>query len=173
MNNKAFSLIELIVVIAILSVLAGVSAIGIGLVSGKPAESCANKLVSAIQSNRITAMGKMDARLEIYEDGNGIWIREVITEVGEPDKVTTVRIGDKGVRLEFQITGDAADFWRPIGDAGHPLILHFNRSSGAFQDLSLMGASYEGKYCVAIRSSKARTVKRISLTYLTGKIALE
>lgn len=173
MNNKAFSLIELIVVIAIMAVLAGVSALGIGLVTGKPAESCANKLVTAVQSNRMTAMGKLDAHIEIYENATGIWVKEVVAEVGEPDRVTTTRIGDRGVKVEYRITGDAEGSWRPLGDESNPLILRFDRSSGAFHDLSLMGTSYEGKYCLAIRCSKAHTVMNIKLTYLTGKIALE
>lgn len=167
-DNRGLSLVELIIVIAIIAVLGGTIVYGVGMISGKPAEVCANKLASALQNDRVTAMGKMDARLELYTKDGGIWIKEA-----DGSKTTAVQIGDAGVELQYRITGDAEDVYRNLGDEAHPLILSFDRSTGAFHDLSEMDASLAGKYCLEIKCSKAHKIKRLMLSWLTGKISVQ
>ncbi len=171
-NNLGMSLVEIIIVIAILAVIAGSIGLGIGLITGKPAEKCAKKLNAIMQNNRMTTMGKLSARLEIYIDAEGyICVNEYVETAGEGEKVTTTRIGEKGVLLRYKISGEP-DF-RDLNAAMPPLIISFNRSSGAFHDLSAMGPTYAGKYCIEIEISKGDTVKLLKLSYLTGKIAME
>lgn len=170
-NNLGMSLVEIIIVIAILAVIAGTVGLGIGLMTGKPAEKCARKLNAMMQNNRMTTMGKLSARLEIYIDAEGyICVNEFVETAGEGEKVTTTRIGDKGVVLRYKISGEPD--YREL-NTGIPLIISFNRSSGAFHDLSAMGSSYVDKYCIEIEVSKGNTVKLLKLSYLTGKITLE
>ena len=57
-NNLGFSLVELIIVVAIMSLFVGVTGYGLSLSSGKPAEECARKLAACIQHGRTTTMGK-------------------------------------------------------------------------------------------------------------------
>lgn len=174
-DNRGMSLVELIIVMAILAVLSGAMILGISLISGKPAEVCANKLVSALASDRMTAMGSMSARLAIYKDAEGrIWVKETVTELdGSAREAVPVQVGDAGVTVQYRITGDPEGFGRDLGDESAPLIISYDRSTGAFNDLSAMGTGYEGKYCVEIKCSKAHKVKRLQLSYLTGKVSMQ
>lgn len=58
MNNKGFSLIELIVIIAIMGVLVGGASLGIGLVFSKDAMKCATRLNDSIYDARANSMYK-------------------------------------------------------------------------------------------------------------------
>ena len=91
-NNLGMSLVEIIIVIAILAVAAGTLGLGIGMITGKPAEKCAKKLNAIMNNNRMTTMGKLSARLEIYIDAEGyICVDEIVDTAGEGEKVTTDR----------------------------------------------------------------------------------
>ena len=97
-NNRGMSLVEVIIVVAILSIVAGGITMGIGFITGKPADECANKLRAALQSNRTTTMGKLSAKLEICVEDDGIYIKETIGTAGESSaKVNRTRIGDAGI----------------------------------------------------------------------------
>lgn len=182
-DNRGMSLVELIIVMAILAVLSGVMILGISLISGKPAEVCANKLVSALASDRMTAMGSMSARLAIYKDAEGrIWVKETVTELdGSERDAVPVQVGDAGVTVRYRITGDpdigsSGNSGRDLGDSSAPLVISFDRSTGAFNDLAYgdhMGTGLEGKYCVEIICHKAGTTKVIKLSYLTGKVSMQ
>lgn len=164
-------MVEMIIVVAIIAVVAGTVFLGIGFVTGKPAEKCANKLLSLMQRNRITTMGKLEARLELYIKDDCLWVAEVIKTDGEGDKRTVTQIGEAGVEVTYRISGESS--YRTLGDESSPLIISYDRSSGAFKDLSLMGSSWAGRYCEEIKIEKANKVKTLKLVTRTGKITIE
>lgn len=57
-NNHGYTLVELIVVIAIMSILVGGSSIGLSLLFSKDASSCATRLNDAIYTTRMNSMSK-------------------------------------------------------------------------------------------------------------------
>ena len=69
-NNGGFSLVELIVVIAISVVLIGAATISIRSVMGVEVKQCARNIESIINKTRVTTMGKDSAVLEIYKDAS-------------------------------------------------------------------------------------------------------
>lgn len=167
-DNRGFSLVELIIVMAIMALLAGGTLIGIGMVSGKPAEECASKIHSSLQGNRITAMGKYSSSISFYVNTDGsIYMMETINGADS----APVKIGDSGVKVQYRVTGDGAEEWHDLGSSSDPLIISYNRSTGAFNDLEAMGL--DDKYCLEIKCSKANKVKVITLYHLTGKTSLE
>ncbi len=166
-DNRGFSLVELIIVLAIMGALAGATFIGIGMISGKPAEECASKIFSTIQANRTTAMGKFSASVSFYVGANGIYVVEEVNGVDG----TPVKIGEAGVKVQYRVTGDGAESWRNLGDSTAPLVISYNRSTGAFHDLEAMGM--DDKYCIEIKCSKANRTKTIALYHLTGKVSME
>lgn len=171
-DNRGLSMIEVIVVLAIMSVMAGAFTIGISMALRKPADECASKLQSSLQSNRILAMGKIDTKLEIYMDAEGyIYLREITetaTSTGSDVKTTETLIGEKGITFEYELSdGNTAS----LLPGGSPLILSFDRSSGAFKDLTEMG--FPNRYCKTITISKSGLVKVLTMSYLTGKVTLE
>lgn len=167
-DHRGLSLIEIIVVIAIMAILAGSVGIGVGMVLRRPVDECASKLQSSLQSNRITAMGKISTKLEIYMDDGYIYIRETI-ESADGIRSTESRIGDRGILLEYKLSGSTTMI--PLPEDGSPLILSFDRSSGAFKDLRDMGLP--NVYCEKIVISKGDRVKELTLARLTGKVTLK
>lgn len=171
-DNRGLSMVEMIIVVAILVTVTGTVFLGIGFVTGKPAEKCANKLLSLMQRNRITTMGKLEARLEIYIKDDCLCVKEVVQTDGEAGpKVTENKIGEAGVVVTYRLVGEST--YRTLGDESSPLIISYDRSSGAFRDLSLMGSSWAGRYCEEIKIEKANKVKILKLVTRTGKITME
>lgn len=160
-DNRGMSLLELVVVIAIMAVLVGTIGIGIKLISGKPADECANKLKAVLQNNRVTTMGKLDARLNVYADAGGVYVTEIID-----GNSTTSRIGDAGVVIEYRVTGDPEGSYTTLGST--PLEISFSRASGAFNPLP--GTS---TYVLEIRVIKADVIRTLQLSTHTGKITLK
>ena len=70
MNNKGFSLIELIVIIAIMGVLVGGASLGISLVFSKDAMKCATRLNDSIYDARANSMYKA-GKFELSIDNTG------------------------------------------------------------------------------------------------------
>lgn len=167
-NNRGMSLVEVIIVVAILSIVAGGITIGVGFITGKPADECANKLRAALQSNRTTTMGKLSAELLIYGNTDGVWVVEVIDGTAK----TPVKIGSSGVGIKIETSDgmvSSLNTETPTSESlpNTPLRISFNRSSGAFNPLP------GGGYCTEIVISKGNTVKTLKLYYLTGKIELQ
>lgn len=67
-DNRGVSLVELIIVIAIMSIIIGMTGYGLSLVSNKPVDECAKKIEMALNRNRTNAMGKKEAYIEFYLD---------------------------------------------------------------------------------------------------------
>ncbi len=159
-DNRGLSMVEMIIVVAILSIVAGGLFLGIGMITSKPAEKCANKLVSLMQRNRITTMGKLEAWLEIYYkvDPSGkkyVYVKEVIrTESGAAYEEKETQIGEAGVELRYSIDGAT---YAELGTS--PLKISYDRSSGAFKD-----------YCKYIKIEKGNKTIKLELVQRTGKI---
>lgn len=57
-DNKGFSLVELIVVVAIMAILATIMAVNIGRLSGYRAKECRGKVISSLENGRTMALSK-------------------------------------------------------------------------------------------------------------------
>lgn len=168
MDNKGLSLVELLIVIAIMSVLTGVMAIGVTLALSKPADECAEKMVSTLNNARITTMGKQEITMRFYADSDGIKMQEVIKAKAADGSLTTIsdktsKIGQAGVLVEYRLNGES-DYPHTLDSTG--ITLSFKRSTGGFNTVN--GTNY----CEAIRVSKGTREKFITLAYLTGKVTI-
>lgn len=172
-NNKGFSLIELVVVIAIVAVLAGGSVLGIGSLAGWRVTNCASDIDSAMKNTRVNAMSKSSAYMQIRCDSDGKYF---LMESGKQED--SIAKGNVSIRYETD-KGDVVD----ITD-GSSLILSYNRSSGAFMPiitnvagdgtytfLTDSGGAYV--YCRKIIVTNGRKTKTITLVKDTGKHTLE
>lgn len=165
-NDKGFSLVELIVVIAIMVILTGLISMGIGMAVSKPADECAAKIKSSLQSLRITTMGKYDAHVEIYKKNDQIYVKEIrVEDQSGNETIKESLVSGKGVQLFYE-KGNSNTYIELTEDAG-PLKIYYNRASGAFSNTAT------GYYCTHIKVTKGTREALLTLYPLTGKIVTE
>lgn len=153
-DNKGFSLVEMIIIIAIIAVLGGVVAYGLSLVSGKPVTQCARQMQILFEQNRTVAMGKENnTYVVIYKTPSGVMAQEFINGSlsGEPTK-----IGESTVDVTCGGTS--------IGDSVSAGVkVEFDRSTGALKGNAK-------KEFVISRGSR---VSKLIIEPLTGKVRIE
>lgn len=160
-NNKGFSIVEIIIVVSILAVLTGVASMSISVLTTRPVDDCTQRLKTVLEGNRITTMGKLSSYLEIYKDGEGyIYIREYID--GEAKEK---RIGENSVNVQFFVQGDQ---WYDLPDEANKLVIKFNRSSGSLKPQA--GGTYDGKYIEKFAISRGERRMEVAIDRLTGRV---
>lgn len=179
-NNKGYSLVEIIIVIAIMSILTGGVFFSINMVFGANAKTCANDIKSAISQCKVNAMGKSDASLEIYRSDKDqcIYARQWIKESygwqpKEPEKISNAKVY---VTYAY-IT--AKDNYIELDDTKH-IFIGFDRSSGAFKEAAMLKESggtviiegYDPVY-YGFFVGGGRRKYDIKLEELTGKVSIE
>ncbi len=163
MNNKdkGFSLVEVLIVVAILVVLAGTAAIGVNIVSGRAAGQCASQLKSSILSNRTNALGRTSAELMVSKDANGVFIVESING----SSLATKYVGKKDVSISCSIDGGAS--YNDLN--GSSVSFTFDRSSGGLASVNGAPAVADIKFKIAKNSSSYI----VTVHHLTGKTDIE
>lgn len=135
-NNRGFTLIELIVVLAISAVCMGIMMASISAASSSEAKKCANELNTAVSKCRINAMSRSGTvYLKIYRDGNGNVMADYI-ESGTT--VSSDTVGGSRCGVTFA-TADQPDAEHDL--SGTALYLSFERDTGALRTLQPDGAN--------------------------------
>ena len=156
-DNRGYSLIELIVVIAIMALIISTVFYSVIMVFSATAKSTANDIQRAIGDCKVTTMGRSSAYMELYRDTDqNVYTRMNVKDssgtyvASEPEKVGTSRVyvayTPKG-GVETELT------------AGDKIEISFDRANGGFT-----GDIYE-KLHVQGGSKNYEIV----LTELTGK----
>lgn len=171
-DNLGFSLVELIIVVAIMSLFLGVAGYGLSLSSGKPAEECARKLAACIQHGRTTTMGKYRNVITISKESGSerTVVREDVTIKIEDDgtvqtSARSATVGSKGVKVEYS-TDEGGSFAELT--AGSSIELRFDSGSGALKKTASGGTGYYTTF----RISKANTVRYVNIETLTGRVTV-
>lgn len=175
-NDLGFSLVELIIVVAIMSLFLGMTGYGLSLSSGKPAEECARKLAACIQHGRTTTMGKYRNIITISkESASGqIVVREKVTINIEDDgagnltEQTSERsstVGSKGVKIEYSTDGGSS--YTELAE-GNSITLRFDSGSGALKKTALGDTAYYTTFKI----SKANKEKYVMIEALTGRVTV-
>ncbi len=139
-NQKGFTLLELVVVVTILGILLGVTVPSIASVSHGKARRATAFIMDALAECRImTVSGKKDPSLQLFQDREGsVWLAIYV----DGTAVKTLELG-KHIALRYRQSGDSS----PIAVSevsDKKLILRFHRDTGAFSPLD------SGKYCELI-----------------------
>lgn len=167
-KNAGMSLIELVVVVAIVAIMAGVGMYGLGQISGYRARECSKKISSSLTSNKVTTLGKAkqngDIIWQLYQDSSNsaFYVKVTYNATGgsaysETTKVSKGRVAVKYVNNGTDVTVDST----------HPLSLCFNRSTGA-----LCEASSPNVTCniTQINVSNGTKSYNIDIVPATGKV---
>lgn len=115
-NNAGLSLVELIVTVAIASILVGTVSIGVSLAFSRDASRCANSLNDALYSVRMNSMSKPEKyTLEIKNIGTGSSTKFVAVVLVNGTATETIYLeGDSGANkiddivAEFKVDGSVA-----------------------------------------------------------------
>ena len=166
-DNRGMSLIEVVIVVAIIAVVGAVMTVGLSSFLSKPAEECASKLSTALKAARVSTMGKQSVVLKLYQKDGYIYLREEITTVGCATESKDIIIGEKGVEVTYATSDGTSNI--ALGDAAAPLVFQFNRPTGGLKPLPVSPS----KYCEEVVVKKGARVMKVKIAYLTGKISLE
>lgn len=166
-NNKGLSLVEVIIVVAIMSVLAGITTIGLSSVISRPAEECGKKIVSTLRDAKVTTMGKRSCYVELSQATAGapVYMTEYINGTAQ----IPVKVGEKNITVS--ITTEASTFDL---SAVQTIKIAYKRETGGFDKTTYtQGGSPKSEYLRTIVISKGNKTYTINLAYLTGKITIE
>ncbi len=163
LDNQGFSLIELMIVVAIIIVVTGAFAIGYSLISTKAVDQCAKKMQISIEGTRNTTMGKLSASVSFYTSGGKIMVDKEIN--GEHN---ISEIGGKDVVVKYVLTDGVSADPATLLTSTH-LTMSFNRASGSL--LPYSGSKYVGEFIVS--NKKGSKTLHIKIDKLTGRVTVE
>lgn len=167
-NNKGYSLVELIIVIAIIAVLGLGATWSIALIFGANAKTCANDIVGAISECKIMTMtkGKGNVRLLIYRDGEGGTIySELQTRENNTASWKTENDGREKVGASRCAVGTSEGTEDIPTSRDTAWEFYFDRSTGKLMDtttvseIHVLGGSKH--YCIKIEKLTGKTTKEL------------
>lgn len=168
-DNRGMTLVEIIIVLALMTVIAGLTGYGLSLISNKPVQECTKKIEIALNRNRTNSMGKKEAWLEFYIKDDRVTVLEhtLSGRAGATPLDTETTIGDRDVNLRLTYSDGSV----VLLDGTHRRIA-FARDSGA-----LVGDE-SGRVCTKIEIfkgtySSSGYKQTINLIPLTGKVTVE
>lgn len=174
MNNKGFSLVELIVIMSVMAILIGIGVRNFGVLDSYNSRQCKTKLVSALQNNKMDALSKSATNTESsdanstadtyllieYDSGSkSIYATSVVKGVnGTKEKLT------KGTKTKITFKCGATSITIPDDQTSYRI--GFCRSNGAI-------LATGGSTCSEIDVTVGYKVRQIYLETKTGKILSE
>lgn len=163
-NNLGVSLIEMIVVVAIMSVLIGTVSLGLGMASTRSATECAEKMGISLNRARTAVMGKQRGYLAFYGDSEGnIYVVERYDEDyapltdGDMNSHVGTKIGKKGIT----VTSGGVTL---TSSPNTPVYFEFSRSDGSLKTTSIANSP--------IKVSKGSRRYTVEVQPLTGKVTV-
>lgn len=173
-NNRGFSLVELIVVVAIMAVMGSFIFFSFGLLTGQDARECANNISTVLDKEKNYALTKsteVDCYVEIIWESDGYYAVYYAPDKavsGTAVEVERQEIGKSSVLVSCYDNAGGSPSLVGSMASGSKLKIVYDRVSGAFKKVSLNGT----KGIDMIRISKGRTYE-IELFSATGKHTLD
>lgn len=161
-NNKGYSMVELIIVMAIIAAIMSGVFFSIILIFSANAKSTANDIQRSIGDCKVTTMGRSAAYMELYRDASdeNVYTRMYVKDSSgayvpsEPQKV-----GPKKVNVAYMPKGGS----RTELSAGDTIEIWFDRATGGFK------ADGSGNLYEVIYVEGGSKKYEITMTRLTGK----
>lgn len=170
-NNKGYSLVELIIVVAIIAVVIAGASMSIILVLSANARTCANDIVSAISECKIMTMtkGQGNVRVIIYRDGeNGTIYSELQTRETSGGGWVTGSSGREKIGASRCLVGTTSTTDDIPTSQSTAWAFYFDRSSGKLLKTGDTVTSVDKIHVVGGRKHYV-----ISIAELTGKTTLK
>lgn len=161
-NNKGFSMIELIIVIAILGILTGMSTLSINYLKLANTRSAAKKIDSTLSKLKIDTMSKNERPyLYVYNDGGKYYMLYSTKDTLSDAKVNSASGGTVigGNAVEIQV--EKNDTMHTIG-VDKSVRLGFKKGNGAFLP------DKDGEYCTKLKV-KGKNNSKVEYTIILVK----
>ena len=167
-DNRGVSLVEILIVAAIIAVLGGVGIMSFNAITGKPAQQCAQKIVYSLERHRTSAMSKVYSQYELYVGADKkVYLKEYVSNTDPSVAIEPTEMGAAGVEVKYEcVSSSGSVVVRDL--ATTPLVLSFDRGSGAFKKLGT-----EDLYCQKIMVSRGGRTFEVTLVPLTGKVYID
>lgn len=125
-NNKGFTLIELIVVVAIIGLLGTFIGVGAGVLTNRQGKAAVKDLYNMLGSTKTVSMSKDGCKLVINITSDG---KPQFTILSSDNSILQQTVASKNVSVSYQLKGQTASTKLENGDA---LVITYNRSNGSF-----------------------------------------
>lgn len=184
-KNQGYSLVEMVVVIAIMAIVVTTAGLSISLVSGRKVKKCADEIVSTIERTRVLSLGKDQGQVEfiLSQDSSGDYHVRIYQGSNASDEPVQDRVVGKDpieIKVSFS-DGTEATLGSISGNTPHAihaateggLRLIFNRASGAFEKGTNAVGGDVKTYCDKITVTGSGRTIEITTVGPTGKILQE
>lgn len=195
-NNKGFSLVELIVVIAIMAVMIGLTVLSISMIFGTQGKECAQKVASRMDSTKTGSMSRYNEvmELKILDKGerteiksDGIYADNYVATIkkknqsfeeypiGDPE---TRKMGAASVIVTAYLSDGSSyvlkkDAAPSATNECEKIVIRYDRTSGSFEEADLGSGLISNTYYEKITFERGMRTYAIKFVSETGKYVLE
>lgn len=186
-KNKGFTLVEMVITVAIFAILLGILVPSLNSILGFRAQRAANSIASALDKTKIEASNRLVGEMKLEKLDDGYYISyyldrgkvgtESNVEQDQAEKIAPART------LISYVTDDNETHQMKTGDS---IVLTYDRATGGFLPLQEttwtqkailaeldagkdIPLTREGSYCTAIIVQGGRRIKTINMDINTGK----
>ncbi|MFR1426046.1 MAG: Tfp pilus assembly protein FimT/FimU [Blautia wexlerae] len=186
-KNKGFTLIEMVITVAIFAILLGILVPSLNSILGFRAQRAANSIASALDKTKIEASNRLVGEMKLEKLDDGYYISyyldrgkvgtESNVEQDQAEKIAPART------LISYVTDNNETYQMETGDS---IVLTYDRATGGFLPLQEttwtqkailaeldagkdIPLTREGSYCTAIIVQGGRRIKTINMDINTGK----
>lgn len=121
-KNKGFTMVEVMVTVAIMSVLAAIVGITMGVLLGQRVKSMAADTKSVFQSTQIASMARDDAYVLLYQVGKNAYVIAYSSAGNEINRAEA-----HNVTMTYTVNGSS------MGSPTAPVQIYFNRQTGGLK----------------------------------------
>jgi len=170
-DNRGVSILELVVVIAIMSIIGVTLFLSTSVATDRHVTSCANKISTALEQIRNLTLGKQSGKIKFWVNANGeICAQEYVNGQAYGDEVA---IGHTGLTVTFiyvRPTNPGVVSRRELGTGG--LEIEFNRSTGGMMRQFYNGSELppNENLLKSIEITNGHRTMSISVDTYTGRV---
>ncbi len=169
-NNAGISLVEIVIVVAILSILTATGAYSLSQLTGYRAREAADKVASSLAENKVATLGKAKKpggmAWELSRVGDDYFV-STVHDIGTGSEYRSEReqINEGKVDVKICEKWSGGPVWMTLSD-GQRYRIYFNRGTGALLNMAGNPAEYD----VLLQISSGRKTYDVEVISKTGKV---